>query len=175
LESIPLTVGGWTASEERRLPPSTETVLKATSYLSRTYQRNDQNIDFFMAFYALQQAGEAMHSPKNCLPGSGWEVWRHDTTEVSVNGEQVVLNQYGVQRETQRMVVLYWYQTPGRVVANEYHVKMYLVWDALLRNHTSGSIVRLVVDDEPTAVDAALEFAAQMIPLVQTRLPSSGD
>lgn len=171
LESIPRQLGAWTGSEDRQLDAETERVLKPTAYLSRLYRRDDLAVDFFTAFYALQEAGETMHSPRNCLPGSGWEVWRHETVDVTVEGKTVTLNHYGVQNGAQRMVVLYWYQTPERVVASEYYAKVCLVWDAVLRSRTSGSIVRVVAPDRADAVHAALEFAAEMIPQVRRCLP----
>jgi EpsI family protein len=173
LETIPRQLGAWTGSEDRQLDSETERVLKPTSYLSRLYQRDGVALDFFTAFYALQEAGETMHSPRNCLPGSGWEVWRHQTVDVAVEGETVTLNSYGVQNGSRRMVVLYWYQTPERIVASEYYAKVCLVWDAVLSSHTSGSIVRVVAPDRPDAVRAALEFAAEIIPEVQRCLPRS--
>ena len=171
LESIPRQIGGWTGSPDHPLDSATEDVLRATSYLSRTYGRDNLTLDFFTAFYSLQEAGETMHSPRNCLPGSGWEVWRHDTVDLTVDGKTVTLNQYGVQNGTRRMVVLYWYQTPERIVASEYYAKLCLVWDAVMRSRTSGSIVRIVSTDQPGSVEAALEFAATMIPEMQKCLP----
>lgn len=41
LETIPRQIGAWKGSEDRRLDAATETVLKATSYLSRIYRRGD--------------------------------------------------------------------------------------------------------------------------------------
>ncbi len=171
LETIPRQIGNWTGSDDRPLDAATEDVLRATSYLSRTYSREDLTLDFFTAFYALQEAGETMHSPRNCLPGSGWEVWRHNTVDLEVEGKTVTLNQYGVQNGVRRMIVLYWYQTPERIVASEYYAKLCLIWDAVVSSRTSGSIVRIVAPDEPGSVDTALEFAQQVIPEVQKCLP----
>jgi EpsI family protein len=173
LETIPRQIDGWMGSEDHRLDAATEAVLKPTAYLSRLYRRGNVMLDFFTAFYALQEAGETMHSPRNCLPGSGWEVWRHQTVDVTVEGQTVTLNSYGVQNGTRRMVVLYWYQTPERIVASEYYAKVCLVWDAVLRSHTSGSIVRIVAPDQPESIQAALEFAVDVIPQVQRCLPPS--
>jgi EpsI family protein len=173
LETIPSQLGAWSSPQDRVLDEATLRVLKPTSYLSRVYQRDDLALDFFTAFYALQEAGETMHSPRNCLPGSGWEVWRHDTVDLSVEGETVTLNRYGVQNGTQRMVVLYWYQTPERIVANEYYAKVCMVVDAVLRSRTSGAIVRVVAPDRPDAVQAALDFAVEMIPQLRRCLPQS--
>ncbi len=173
LNSIPQQIGDWTASADRYLDADTERVLKPTAYLSRVYRRGGVFLDFFTAFYALQEAGETMHSPRNCLPGSGWEVWRHETVDVLVDGKRVTLNNYGVQNGARRMVVLYWYQTPERIVASEYYAKVCLVWDAVMRSRTSGSIVRIVAPDRPDAFKAALDFAAEVIPQVQRCLPKA--
>jgi EpsI family protein len=171
LETIPRQLGPWTGSSDHQLDPATENVLRATSYLSRSYNREELSLDFFTAFYALQEAGETMHSPRNCLPGGGWEVWRHNTVDLDVSGEMVTLNQYGVQNGTRRMIVLYWYQTPERIVASEYYAKLCLVWDAVVSRRTSGSIVRIVAPDQPGTLEAALDLAAKMIPEVQKCLP----
>jgi EpsI family protein len=171
LESIPRQIGPWTGSADHPLDQATEDVLRATSYLSRSYQRDDLTLDFFTAFYALQEAGETMHSPRNCLPGSGWEVWRHSTVDFEVDGKTVTLNEYGVQNGARRMIVLYWYQTPERIIASEYYAKLCLVWDAVVSSRTSGSIVRVVAPDRPGSLEAATEFAAKMIPEVQRCLP----
>ena len=171
LESIPRQLGDWAGSSDRHLDAATEAVLKATAYLSRNYRREDQQLDFFTAFYALQEAGETMHSPRNCLPGSGWEVWRHQTVDVQLDGETVTLNNYGVQNGHERMVVLYWYQTPDRIIASEYYAKLCLVWDAVMRSRTSGSIVRVVAADRPGAMEAEIDFAKAVIPYVQRCLP----
>jgi EpsI family protein len=171
LESIPRQLGPWTGATDRPLDQATEDVLRATSYLSRSYQRDGLSLDFFTAFYALQEAGETMHSPRNCLPGGGWEVWRHDTAELTVDGKTVTLNEYGVQNGRSRMIVLYWYQTPERIVASEYYAKLCLVWDAVMSSRTSGSIVRIVAPDHPGALEAALDLAGAIIPEVQKCLP----
>ena len=77
LETIPKQIGDWTGRDGARLSQAEEDVLRATSYLKRDYSREDgAAADVFLAFYSMQEAGEAMHSPKNCLPGSGWEIWK---------------------------------------------------------------------------------------------------
>jgi EpsI family protein len=142
LQTIPRQLGDWAGTADRKLDSATEAVLKATSYLSRNYRRDDLAIDFFTAYYALQEAGETMHSPRNCLPGSGWEVWKHQTVKVDLNGETVTLNNYGVQNGNERMVVLYWYQTPDRIIASEYFAKVCLIWDAVLRRCSAACLGR---------------------------------
>ena len=173
LSTIPNQIGEWTSVEDAKLDRETEAVLKASDYLYRSYVSEAGQVNMFMAFYAMQRAGEAMHSPKNCLPGSGWEIWNYDTVELPVEGTTVEINKYWIQRGRERMLVLYWYQNSERIIANEYSAKAYLVWDAIRTGRTSGSIVRVTVADHPDAEEAARRFASELIPLVRQVLPQS--
>jgi EpsI family protein len=173
LSTLPETIDGWVSIQEGKLDEQTEAVLSASDYIYRAYQKDDRRVDMFVAFYAMQRAGEAMHSPKNCLPGSGWEIWNYDTVNLPVEGPPVEVNKYWIQRGRERLLVLYWYQNAERVIASEYAAKAYLVWDALRVGRTSGSIVRVTVPDQPDAEEAGRQFAAKLIPLVQRVLPTS--
>ena len=172
LSTIPEEIDGWIATEDAKLDEETEAVLKATDYVYRSYEKEGRRADMFMAFYAMQRAGEAMHSPKNCLPGGGWEIWNYDTVALPVEGEPVKVNKYWIQKGRQRMLVLYWYQHAQRVVASEYSAKAYLVWDAVTTGRTSGAIVRVTVPDQPDAEEAARKLAAELIPLAREVLPA---
>jgi EpsI family protein len=165
-------------------PPVTESVLRQlrpTSYLSRTYWKGGLAADLFIAFYAQQRAGESMHSPKHCLPGDGWEIWDYSRVEIPVNGRKAKVNRDFISREGKRMVVLYWYQSQGRIIASEYFGKVLLARDALLQNSTAAAIVRIAVPDEPGAAEEASALAAAVIPELwrcfgnrQTETPPSG-
>lgn len=171
LSTIPEEIDGWRGVNDAKLDEQTESVLSASDYVYRTYQKDGRQVDMFMAFYAMQRAGEAMHSPKNCLPGAGWEIWNYDTVEIPVEGERVAINKYWIQRGRERMLVLYWYQNADRVIASEYSAKAFLVWDAVRTGRTSGSIVRVTMPDQPDAEEAGRKFAAELIPLVREVLP----
>ncbi|MDA0206414.1 MAG: EpsI family protein [Acidobacteria bacterium] len=172
LETIPIEVGDWVGREANRLSQEEEEVLRATSYLKRDYYREDgASADLFIAFYSMQQAGEAMHSPKNCLPGTGWEIWKYDEATIPFAGEPVEINRYYIQRGQSRLLVLYWYQSYERVVASEYYAKICLVWDSVMKHRTSGAIVRVTVEDSPNGEKEALDLAAKLLPLVKNVLP----
>lgn len=172
LESVPNEIASWEVVSDSRLQEETETVLSASSYLSRRYAREQHWLDFFVAYYAMQQAGEAMHSPKNCLPGGGWEIWNYEDSQVRTSdGREVTINKYYIQKGQSRLIVFYWYQNRERVVASEYYAKICLVWDALVKQRTSGSIVRLMLPDVEWAEEAGLEFASEIIPILDQAMP----
>jgi EpsI family protein len=167
LEQIAPDVAGWTALKDQTLPAGTLRALDATSYLSRKYGKDSKELDLFIAFYMQQRAGESMHSPKHCLPGSGWEIWQHDSAIISAEGKQYGVNKYSIQNAGTRMLMFYWYQSKDRIIASEYLGKILLAKDTILTGRTAGSIVRIMLPDVPSASDEGALFAARLIPQVQ--------
>jgi EpsI family protein len=167
LDSISRNLQGFVGSDNPPLDAPTLHALKCSSYLSRNYVKPGIQADLFIAYYAEQRAGENMHSPKHCLPGAGWEIWDYGKTDVQANGRSFVINKYSIQNSGDRRLVLYWYQSKGRIIASEYIGKLLLAKDALLQNSTEASIVRIVVPDQPGAVDYARGIASELIPQVQ--------
>jgi EpsI family protein len=163
LSTISRNIGEWTGTDTPPLDERTLQVLRPTSYLDRVYRRGADQLFFFVAYYSEQRAGENMHSPKNCLPGSGWEIWDYGSASVPVGNGKVEVNRYSVQNDGRRLVTLYWYQSRERIVASEYLGKVLLVHDALLRGNTAGSIVRITVPDTPRALDDGIRFASSAI------------
>ena len=174
LEAIDSQISGWTAVKDQTLGPSVLKALNPTSYLSRRYQKKSSDLDLFVAFYAQQRAGESMHSPKHCLPGGGWDIWKHDSMLVPLDGQQIRVNKYSIQNQGARMLMVYWYQSKDRIVANEYFGKLLLARDTVLTGHTAGSIVRIVLADVPGADQDGAAFASKLIPQVQRCFGSSG-
>jgi EpsI family protein len=167
LDTISRNMLGFKASDNPALSDGTLEQLNPTSYLSRTYTRASGQLDLFIAFYAQQRAGESMHSPKHCLPGAGWEIWDYGSDDIPANGRIYHINRYSISHEGQRSLVLYWYQSKERVIASEYVGKILLARDALLQNATAGSIVRIIVPDQPGTLETARAFASELIPQIQ--------
>ena len=51
------------------------------------------------------------------------------------------------------MLVLYWYQSHGRVIASEYWGKIYMVTDAIRLNRTDAALVRVLHLGDQTKVE----------------------
>src|ERR1051326_2436102 len=167
LDQIASQIDGWTATGDEILPPPTLHALNSSAYLVRNYRKGDTQLGLFVAYYQQQRAGESMHSPKHCLPGAGWEIWKHDSAFVPVHGVPIPINKYSIQNSGSRMVMFYWYQSKSRIVANEYLGKILLARDTVLSGHTAGSIVRIMLPDTPSADGDGVAFAERLIPEVE--------
>ncbi|HTR78573.1 MAG TPA: EpsI family protein [Gemmatimonadaceae bacterium] len=157
LTSIPQLLSGYRV-ENQTLSPDERAVAGMNDYVARSYWR-DSTVAFttLVTYYERQTQGKAIHSPKNCLPGAGWEVLTAGTSTVTADGVPHVVNHDVLKNGPATAVVYYWYQGRGRVVANEYRVKWNLLRDAAVAGHTEESLVRVVafVAGGPPADSAA--------------------
>ena len=60
-----------------------------------------------------------------------------------LDGQAPLINEYIIEKQGQRQLVLYWYQSHGRVIASEYWAKLYMVLDAIHLHRTDGALVRV--------------------------------
>lgn len=156
-------------------------VAGMTSYVMRVYSPSgnlqDQiaaKFSVYVGYYAAQMRGKTIHSPKNCLPGSGWEALTSAPAVIATAAGPITVNRYLLKRGNEQALVLYWYQGRGRVEANEYRVKWDLLRDAALLRRTDEALVRIVVPATTTEEDAfrqAAQVAAQLVPAVDRAMP----
>ncbi|MGO9269612.1 MAG: VPLPA-CTERM-specific exosortase XrtD [Terriglobia bacterium] len=180
LTDFPSQLGSWRMLRDDKIDPETLAVLKADDYLQRGYQNSEgQYASIFVAYYRSQQAGESMHSPKNCLPGSGWEPVESDRLLIGTDsaGRPIQVNRYVVENsEGKRELVLYWYQEQGRVIASEYWAKLYMIWDTIRSGRRDGAIVRVTVPmlgkEDSSALNAALDLVRTIIPILPRFVPN---
>lgn len=175
LRELPYTLGGWTGIEQ----PLDKQVVQAvgvSDYANRVYlQPADAPLSLYVGYYASQRTGDTMHSPKNCLPGSGWDPIRSGYATIPVQGGQaLVVNEYVIERDQKKQLVFYWYQGRGRVIASEYSGKFWMIADAISRNRTDGSLVRVITsmkDGETQAQSRLVSFAQLLFPHLDGLLP----
>lgn len=179
LADFPRVLGTWQGGPDDKIDVRALEVLAATDTLSRSYVNpsTGNRVGLFVAFFSSQRKGGAIHSPKNCLPGSGWEPVKSAMIPITIPklGKTVDVNEYVIQNGLHKQVVLYWYQSQGRTIASEYTAKMCLIWDAIRRNRTDGSLVRIitpVVDNEDRALETAKAFVQESFAELTASLPN---
>lgn len=157
----------WTVAQELQLDQDTLDVLKADDLFSRLYQnrRTGETATLFVAFFNTQRTGKAPHSPKNCLPGSGWAPSQAGMIDIPIPGEPnpIHVNRYIVSKGDNQSVVLYWYQSHNRVIASEYTAKIYTVADSIRYNRSDTALVRVIVDVDNGDTRKALQTAESFV------------
>jgi EpsI family protein len=166
---------------DQALTPEELRVASPNAYLLRGYSIPGDTavahtFTLYIGYYDHQTQGRTIHSPKNCLPGSGWEPLSSRTEVLSTPEGPAPVNRYLLQNHDERALVLYWYQGRGRVASNEYLVKWQLLRDAALRRRSDEALVRIIVPvvkgDEGAADSIAVRQAGRVITELYRALPS---
>lgn len=182
--TFPLVIGQWVGRDLVITDAGVLESLAADDYFMAEYRDREDNsgaIGLWVAYYEEQRRGNAVHSPKACLPGGGWQIEsleEYPLRGVGPNGEDYVVNRSVIAKGDMRQLVYYWFVERGRVQTDEYAVKWYIFWDALTRNRTDGALVRVttfVPDVEKIpAADARLEaFVRELNPRLAYHLPQA--
>ena len=175
LGQLPLLMDGWLGHDDP-LDQQIVSVLGVSDYVNRSYVRlGGDRVGLYVGYYQSQLTGETIHSPKNCLPGAGWEAVRAGRLTIPMTEmPAIVVNEYLVEKGLMQYLVLYWYQAHERVIASEYSGKAWLVFDAITRNRTDEALVRVITptrDGEGQATARAIQFVQGLYPRLSSFIP----
>ena len=177
-EAVPRSIAGF-AARDVTISDAELQVAGVTNYLMLAFEppttvAGGAAFSIYVGYYDRQTQGQTIHSPKNCLPGAGWEALASDAVTIHTAAGAVTVNRYLLQSKQQQALVLYWYQGRGRVEANEYVVKWDLLRDAALRQRSEEALVRIVVpitESQDQAFDLAARAAEALVPALNRALP----
>ena len=177
LSEFPQDVASYRTVAQFPFDEQTLKVLGVTDYVNRAYfSPANGELGLYIGYFRTQRTGAQIHSPKNCLPGAGWQPTVSEIYQLSLpDGRKVPVNLYVISKDLDQQIVLYWYQSHGRVVASEYWGKFYLVVDAIRLNRTDAALVRITAPVRNGNLEAArqqaIAFAQQVAVDVEQIIP----
>jgi EpsI family protein len=178
LASFSTTIADWTMTRDFPIEKEVADVLRADDTTNRIYVSPGRpEASLFIAYFKTQRYGQSPHSPKNCLPGSGWQYNEDRKISVDIPGRPapIRINEYVIARGDQESVVLYWYHSHKRVIAGEVAAKMWLVADAIRYRRSDTALVRVIVPVRDNALGLAertgIEFVQAAFPYVSRQFP----
>lgn len=186
LRTMPVALAS-TNGRDRDMTDAERRATAVTDYVFRTFGPDSATaFSLYVGYYQKQATGKSIHSPRNCLPGVGWQTVESGKATVTVGGEALTVNRYILANGSSQALVYYWYQGRGRVAHNEYTVKWDLLRDAVAHGRSEEALVRVVVPIRrapgytteawrrriESAEIVAQAAAAEMIPRLQGALPA---
>ena len=174
--TFPLNTGSWKGTRDIIEPTMLDAVGCDDYIILNLQDEKGRGGSFYTAFYRSQRFGDRIHTPRGCLPGAGWGFLSSRTEKIDVPGfDEFTVNRIIAQKGQRKILMLFWYQQQGRIVANEYMRKIYMVYDAITRNRTDASLVRIVVpivkDDEESAFETARDIVLAVEPVLSQYIP----
>jgi EpsI family protein len=176
LTEFPRTIGEWETVQEYEIDNRSMKVLQVDDYIVRNYRNAAGDIvGLYIGYFKSQKEGKGIHSPRLCLPGSGWmpvETGLHSVPIKNHPMHEVTVNKYLTRNGLNHQLYLFWYHGRGRAYASEYWNKMYLAWDGLTKRRTDGALIRLNKSgDTEAALKTQTDFINLLFPLLKEYIP----
>ena len=179
LNMFPQKTGKWTLVNTRLLSNPVIEMIGVNDYIDYDYASPDGPIvNLYVSYFNGKTGG--YHSPRNCLPGSGWNVANTKHLKLDIHDSETGpfrVNLMIVQKGIDKQVVVYWYQNRGRIIASEYWGKIYLVLDSIFKRRRDGSFIRIMAPVYKGRIDETgaflKEFAEGVVIILREFIPGS--
>ena len=179
LNDLPKIIGDWKTEDEQQIGEGSMAVLQVDDYIMRSYTNGKgETIGLYIGYFEVQREGKGVHSPRQCLPGAGWSIIKHSEYQLSMKGHNpavVPINLHLMGKGDQRQLYLWWYYGRGRIYANEYVNKLYLIWDAMTKRRTDGSLVRVnmpVTSNLDKTLETQMDFIDLFASILSKYIPN---
>jgi EpsI family protein len=173
--SFPLVVGEWQMTTQDTFSSQILEVLKPTDYLSRTYtDRNGIRVQLYVGYHGGGKESGEIHSPRHCLPGSGWQELASTRIDIDSQGGKVSLVKAVYSQGDRKEHFFYWFQVRDRTIDDEYSLKLAGISNSVLYRRRDASFIRIKISEEAGIQDPAavgLRFVKDFYPVIREFLP----
>lgn len=174
-EQFPETVAGWRMTGESTLSDNVQKVLKATDVLFRQYVSSEgRPVNLYVGYHGGGKGSGEIHSPKQCLPGSGWFEVSTKRMQLDVSGKKINLVQAIYQKGENKELFLYWFAVKDKTLNDEYSLKIAEITNSMLYRRRDAAFVRISIPfdtDELGALESGERFIKDFFPVIQIYLP----
>ena len=173
---FPSANAGWRMAGQSSLSQNVIKVLMPTDYLSRRYVAEDgTTVDMYLSYFDGGPNSGGIHSPKHCMPGSGWFEMSSQRTTMELGGETVKLVRAVYAMGEQRELIYYWFDMRGQTMSDEYSLKLAEIKGSMLHSRRDQSFIRISVqagNNVEAAQERIEDFLRDFYPMIREFLPS---
>jgi EpsI family protein len=158
---------GYTGLDEQ-LEAESLLILGADATLFRTYRREGSPpVWLFLGYFGSQQEHSQIHSPKNCYPGSGWNILSEGSVTIDAPAGGLRARKLVISDGIGKRMVIYWFSTPTGVLTDEFALKWYQTKRSLFGKPQVSTFIRFSTPmpegmDESVVEESLLHFIESM-------------
>jgi len=168
--------GEWRMAGQSNLDAGSLAVLMPTDYLSRRYVGGDGvAVDMYLSYFDGGPNSGGIHSPRHCLPGSGWYELSSERTSMELGGKGVNMVRSVYAKGEMRELIYYWFAMRDKTMSDEYSLKLAEITGSMFHRRRDQSFIRISVqarDDVQAAQTRIEDFLRDFHPLFLEFLPS---
>jgi EpsI family protein len=172
---FPINCQEWRMISQSTFSESVLGVLKPTDYLSRQYaDPQGKKINLYIGYHGGSKESGEIHSPKHCLPGSGWYEASTARMEFDAGGRKINLVKAVYQKGESKELFLYWFQVQEKTLSDEYSLKLAEITGSMLQRRRDAAFIRVSVPfegDVAGAMATGVGFVRDFYPVIREFLP----
>lgn len=161
----------WRMTSQERLSDDILSVLKPTDYLSRRYEDGSgARISLYIGYHDGGKASGDIHSPKNCLPGSGWQQLSSGRMDIKEPLGTINLTRAVYQKGEYRELFLYWFQVRNKTLSDEFSLKLAGITNSIMHGRKDAAFIRISIPfevDEHEVAARGVRFIREVYPLIR--------
>ncbi len=171
IEQLPLAIGGWNGAIDI-VDPKTRDLLSPDNLFSASYASSSgDRVQLFIDYFSPENTTGAIHSPYNCLPGSGWVITSSNLRTIEIDGRRISASRLNLALGESRAVMDFWYITRYGETASDYRLKLNMMISSLTLRPTDKAFVRFVASDDPQGISAMENFERVFVGQIYGHLP----
>lgn len=175
LKDISTSLDEWTMVGQYHFNAQVLEVLKPTDYLYRSYKdRAGNRVTLYLGYHSGGPGSGPIHSPKQCLPGGGWFKLSEEKRTIQLADRELPFVQAVYQNDDQKEMFFYFFQVKGRVLTNEYALKIAEITNSIIYNRRDSAFIRISVPYQGDLSEASAvgdRFLASIYPQIASVLP----
>ena len=171
IEQLPLVLSGWNGATDT-IDRETRDLLNPDNLFSASYvSASGDKVQLFIDYFSPENTTGAIHSPYNCLPGSGWVITSTIPRFIESEGRRISASRLNLSLGESRAVLDFWYVTRYGETASDYRLKFSTMISSLTLRPTDKAFVRFVTADDPQSIAAMESFERVFIGEIYAHLP----
>lgn len=160
---FPTQIKSWQLVKRSEFSADVLNVLKATDYLSSQYKDGaGKTVNLYIGYHSGGKDSGGIHSPKHCLPGSGWYEASNRRGTLKTPAGDINLVRAVYQKGDSKELFIYWFQVRDRSISDEYSLKLAEILNSALFRRRDASFIRVSVPVE-SELDQAIANGEQFI------------
>ena len=176
LAEFPSVCREWRMTSQTRFSDNILNILMPTDYLSRTYEGTDgKRIALYIGYHDGGKKSGDIHSPKHCLPGSGWQQISTAHMELAEPLGAINLVKAVYEKGGSKELFFYWFQVQDKTLSNEYALKVSGIKNSIFLGRKDAAFIRISVpfeENEKEATTTGIDFVHDIYPLIRDFIPS---
>jgi EpsI family protein len=166
LSTFPLKLGNWQGKIDI-VSQSTLDMLNPDQLFSATYINNQgHKVQLFFDYFSSSGSMGGVHSPRNCLPGSGWTILQTRDRTIKIGNRAIPASRFYLSLGESRQVMDFWYITRKGETSNDYTFKLYTMLSSLKLQPTDVAFIRFAALDSEASLAALDDFEKTFTPVI---------